>query len=175
MVIEKNNKKYNKSSVFLLPILGINLRFFKKFYNVYYKTIYDKDRDIKRIYVVYKNEDLLDEVNTNITKATCYMDKYYIDSFTIFRYKVPELYLKDFILFCNGKYNNFSTRYKELLLFSYAVDKQELEKILNSLPKDRQALADKFDVSIEDIKEIYPIPDEIEETFTIANNYNLEI
>lgn len=175
MVIEKNNKKYNKSTVFLLPMLGLPLQHFKNFYNVYYKTIYDKDTDIKRIYVVYKNEDLTSDITINISRATTFMDKYYIDNFTIFRYRVPELFLKDFILFCNGKYNTFSTKYKNILTGSYIMNKVELERILNALPKDRQALADKFDVNIEDIKEIYPIPDEIGETFTIANNYNLEI
>lgn len=175
MVVEKNNKKYNKSSVFLLPMLGINLDYFKDFYNVYYKNIYDKEKDVKRIYVVYKNQDLLDTMTTNIIKNVNYLDSYSIDNFTIFRYKILEIYLNDFNLFCNGSYSSFSNSYKKLILDSYSINKQELIKILNSINTDRKALADKFDVNIENIKEIYPIPDEIEETFTLANNYNIEI
>jgi hypothetical protein len=40
---------------------------------------------------------------------------------------------------------------------------------------DRSELAKKFNVNVDKIDEIFPIPDEIEETFNIGNNYKLEI
>jgi uncharacterized membrane protein len=176
MVIEKKNKKYNKSAVFLLPMLDIKLNLFANFYNVYYKTIYNKDENEKRIYLVYELNAINEKVISNITNCEYYINSYNIDDFKIFIYRVPVLYNYDFMLFCNGKYNSFSKLYKDLLLKSYGMLKgEELNRILNSKLKHKEELAKKFDVNVKDIKEIFPIPDEIEETFSVSNNYNLEI
>ena len=168
-------KKYNKSVIFLLPMLGININKFDKFYNVYYKSIYNNDENKKRIYIVYENKFINNTIINEISNIPYYLDNYNLDSFIIFRFKVPELYISDFILFCNGCYSRFSSNYKQLLLTSYSINKTELNKILNPLDKDRKELANKFDVNQVDIVEIYPILDEIEETFSISNSYKLEI
>jgi hypothetical protein len=170
MIIESKDKQYNKSAIFLLPMLDINLNAFSNFYNVYYKTIFNND---ERIYVVYK--DISIDTNNIISRSRFYITNYDVDGFKVYIFKIPNEYTDDFKLFYNGKYNSFSTRFKEVLLKTYKIKKGELNKILNSLPEDRKALADKFDVKIEDINEVFPIPDEIEETFSISNNYKLEI
>lgn len=167
--------KKNKSSVFLLPMLGINLNLFKNFYNVYNQSVYEKNNEDRKIYIVYKTENINQEILNSISKSVYYLDNKDIDSFTIIRYRVPSIYLNDFKLFCNGKYNSFSKEYKNLLLKCYSINKVEFEKILNTLPKTKQELAEKFNVNIEDIKEVYSIPDEIEETFSISNNYKLKL
>lgn len=175
MVVEKKNKNYNKSAIFLLPLIGINLNLFVDFYNVYYKSVYNYDENEKRIYVVYKINSITEDTSKNIIKSLYYFSNYNIDGFKVFIYRVPNIFIKDFNLFINGKYNSFSKAYKTLLLSSYPMKREELNKILNSLPKHIEELAKKFDVNSKDIKEIFPIPDEIEETFSISNNYKLEL
>lgn len=176
MVIEKNKKEYNKSAVFLLPMLDIKLNLFSNFHNVYYKTIYNDDENEKRIYLVYKINNINEQIVKDITNNVHYLRDFDIDGFKVIVYKVPLIYIKDFILFCEGKYNNFSKLYKNLLLFSYGtLKKDELNKILNSTDRHKEELATKFDVNIKDIKEVFPIPDEIEETFSVGNNYKLEL
>lgn len=175
MVIDEKNKKYNKSAIFLLPMLGLSNKVFGDFYNVYYKTIYNNNQDEKRIYLVYNIIKINNTITNNIINNENYINNYYLDGFQVFIYRVPNNYLRDFILFYNGKYNSFSKEYKELLINFYSIfnKKIDLNKILNTLPKYREELADNLNVNIQDINEIYPIPDEIEETFSISNNYKL--
>lgn len=177
MVIKENKKKRNKSSIFLLPMLGINLDLFKSFYDVYYQsTNEDKNnKENKKIYLVYKTENINIELINPIINSIHYLNTYNLDGFTIIRYKVPLNYLKDFKLFCRGKYNSFSNEYKNLLLRSYKTNKTELEKILNTLPQTKEELAKRLNVNIDSVKEVYSIPDEIEETFSASVNYKLEI
>jgi hypothetical protein len=80
MILDNKDKKYNKSSVFLLPMLDLHIRNFVNFYNVYYKTIYDSE---KRIYVVYDkieepvNYKLFNFVKVNTTVLVRDIKLYY--------------------------------------------------------------------------------------------------
>jgi hypothetical protein len=86
MILDNKDKKYNKSSVFLLPMLDLHIRNFVNFYNVYYKTIYDSE---KRIYVVY--DKIEEPVNYKLFKLSSYFLKdYNVDGFRVIVFRIPE-------------------------------------------------------------------------------------
>ncbi len=174
MVINKK-KGLSKSATFLLPMLGINLTLFNNFYNVYYKTVYNEDENKKRIYVVYESDKITDETTENISKCFHYINSFLVDGFKVFVYRVPPPYIEDFTSFTVGNYNKFTKSYKQVLLISYNTQKDKINKIINTTEENRKDKALSLAVSTEDINEVFPIADEIEETFSISDNYKLEL
>lgn len=175
----KNKKsKYNKSTVFLLPMLAdkefINSNF-DKLINIYYHT--EKDIDYNknykdRIYLVFSNKDSLVKTET-LKESIDFLFSETIDDYDVYTFKIPHQYLTDYIKFKKGLYTEISTKYKNMLLAYYPKNRQYLNSILYPTDEDKKQLG-LFLNSNEKIKEVYSSPDNEEEIFKASKFYKLK-
>ena len=175
---KSKKSKYNKSTIFLLPMLAdkefINGNF-DKLINIYYHTEKDVDynKNYKdRLYLVFDNKDVL--VNTESLKESIdFLFCENIDDYDIYTFKIPHQYLKDYIKFKKGMYTEISDRYKQILIAYYPKNKSHLKSILYPSDEDKRQLG-LFLKSNEKIKEVYSSPNNEEEIFKASKFYKLK-
>lgn len=178
---KKLSGSFNKSYVFLLPMLDFSTKFIddniKNLINIYYHCEEDVgyDNNYKdRIYCVFK-KDKIDPTKA----AALYNTQQFIgtiekDNYLIFIFKVPEIYLQDYLLFKKGMFSKMSAQYKAQVITMYPSDVEYLRGILDPSDKDKQQLSIFLGVR-DQIKEVYSVPEPSEEIFKMSNFYKLII
>ncbi len=180
-----SNKKlsgsFNRSFVFLQPMLDFNKTFVSKnmtnLVNVYYHCEEDIDYDNNykdRIYCVFKKSDFDHKAAANIYNTSQFLGTIEKDDYLIFIFKVPDIFLQDYLLFKKGMFSKMSSHYKAKILLEYPSDVDYLKAILYPTDKDKQQLS-LFLGTKEQIKEVYSIPEPSEEIFKMSNFYKIII
>ena len=180
----KGRIRYNKSSVFLLPMLGIPTKHFKGFINAYCKCDFDKDGDDyrNRIYVVLAASSVTDAVLTTLASSKYYMKVINEQGVKIFVFKIPLKYISDYNYILKGKYSLTSDEYKELIKGVYGefdpVEEEKRSKPYSTVyptKQDIKILARKLNVYESDIKEILDSPSMQEETFKMSHLIEINV
>lgn len=159
----KNNKiVYTYSTRFILPMLGFTvLDFSNNLVNVHILDI-----DKKHIVLIFENDD--DLCHNSVIK--CRVNENYIteelhDDEIIVKFEIPSNHISNFNKFIQGKYSEFDNIFKKKLVMLYGnsviqdgIEVTTYDIIYPRLEK-RKALADYFNNPVENIKEVYSIPD----------------
>lgn len=172
---------FNKSTIMLLPLFESVRDFIdanmSRLINVYYNSEEDVDyhNDYKnRIYFVYNKEiENVDSSYNKLTNHKLFLNRKVIDKYVIYSFKIPDVFINDFILFKKGLFSKLSDLYKKIMINYYSCEKEFITKILYPTDTDRQQLSLYLGTN-EKINELYSIPDSNEETFSISNFYKLK-
>lgn len=106
-VIDKT--KYNKSVSFIIPMLGHNADFFYSLMNCYLGDSNKPEYNFRRIFLQNKYKD------DKLKAIPYYESEYKLDDSYMYVYHIPEQFQNDYVLFCEGKYSEFSQAYKDQL------------------------------------------------------------
>ncbi len=176
--------EYNKSTIFLLPMLAeckgfLNTENRKLLVNIYYHTEEDLNynKSFKnRIYCVFKNTpEFNSDSNLNkLKQSSNYIGINRIDNYVIIIFKVPYTYLGDYLLFKKGKYSKISDKYKKILLDYYPSFKDYLKNILYPSDIDKKQLS-LFLGTKENITEVYSTPNPTDEIFRLSSFWNIKM
>lgn len=179
-----SNKKlsgsYNKSTIFLYPLLNVNKSFISKnmmsLVNIYYHCEEDLEYDNNykdRIYCVFKKEGFDPVKAANIYNTEQFIGLIERDEYLIFVFKVPEEHIQDYELFKKGMFSKFSPSYKAKIIVEYPLDIEYLKSILYPSDKDIEQLS-LFLNTKESIKEVYSAPNSDDEIFKLSNFYKIK-
>lgn len=139
----KFNGKYNKTTLFLLPMLGLSLR--NANILKYLKNSYIDDRGLehdykKPIFLLFNVNSLHDQIfkkfQEALRKKQEYVYDYYIGTnngrhLLMYVFESPEKYRADYNHFKAGRYSQFSKEYRELFP----------QYVQNALGKDVESIA----------------------------------
>lgn len=141
----ETNKIVNRTYIYIFPMLGLANNIEKKDFK-YFKGIFLKDEHRKneenKLYLLLKfsgdrNYPKFEEKLRNLPD---YIDSYDPDKYhTMFVFEVPSQYKKEFKLFCEGKYSQFSESYKKEIALFHNYTGRDGEAALNVLYKREQA------------------------------------
>lgn len=183
-VRDKDKIKYNKSTIFLLPMLSecksfLNTSNMKLLVNVYYHNEEDltySNNYKDRIYCVFKNtEEFISKENlSKIEHSINYITTSILEDYVVITFKIPYVYLNDYLLFKKGNYSKISDIYKKKLLEYYPYHDDYLKNILYPTDTSRKQLSLFLD-SKESITEVYSRPNTEDEIFKISKFYKLKI
>lgn len=161
-------------------ILGIPYKYFSESINCYIGCNHDDEDDNKRIYLAFDTDILHNKKNPReryhiLTSQSQYVKSIEINRFTILVYRTLDIFKDDFEHFKNGRYSQFSDRYKKILKKIYSNDK--VNSILNPSFEDREKLAAKLSVAnLPENCEIFDSPYiEEDEIFTLANFIEVDV
>ena len=166
--------KKNKSSEFLLPMLGGNrtlLMYDSLLQNCYAGTNEDKNC----IVLVYKYSDslLFNKFEKAIIRLRNFKRAFDTEKYTVFVFTVPEYYKDDYDKFINGKYSKCSMEYKLQIL---SFHEEEIEDRLGQILFKSSALRDKLEYELDAVlpknSELYSKLNIQDETFNFKQiNY----
>ena len=161
--------KKNKSSEFLLPMLGGNKTLFM--YNSLLKNCYAGTNEDKNcIVLVYKYSDslLFNKFERAIIKLRSFKKAFDLRKYTIFIFKIPTYYKKEYKHFMDGKYSKFSLEYKLQIL---GFHEQEIEDRLGQILFKCEDLKNKLEYELDEIlpedSELYSILNMKQEIFNL--------
>jgi hypothetical protein len=180
-----------KSSVFILPmIMGIPIKYFSGFANVFIGSSFGYGgitESTDRIFLVFKTSLLKEHYYTknditvenkdrkNKLKSTPqYAGVQVIGNYIIFIYRPADKLLKDYNRFKEGKYSEFSGKYKTIIKKYYPTS-ERVNNILNPSNKDRDKLAKELAVKLDGNCEVFSSPDDLEESFSYAKFLELNV
>ena len=160
--------RVNKSSLFLLPMLGGTRRLFmydKLFMNAFINV----DQYEKCIGLLYRfsGDTIFLKFEQALKKFRNFKDTFDPSPyFVMFVFDVPTDYIKDYELFIEGKYSKFSPNYKSRILefHGFSIHGQ-MAQILFQDENRRLRLQEELDATIEPGSELLSIIDIKEETF----------
>ena len=147
----------NKSSKFLLPMLGGNKSLFmydSLLVNCYAGTSEDKNC----IVLVYKYSDskLFGKFERAIIRLRSFKKSYEIGNYMIFVFKVPKYYKEDYVMFMRGKYSKFNLDLKlQILAFHDQEIEDRLGQILFKSPQLRARIERSLDATLPKGSELY--------------------
>lgn len=158
----KNNIKKNKSCHFLAPIFGyplaanspISYYLINSYVNTYEKTlilVFDNTDDLRLAKIIY------DLQSNSYCREVTYQDN---NKEIVIELDIPTNFVRDFDLFCKGKYSKFSEQFKNLLCHHYNRKSTRHEKDENGKPVTKI-----FDI-------IYPTREKMQD---IAEYYNVDL
>ena len=166
--------KKNKSSKFLLPMLGGNRTIFmydSLLQNCYAGTNEDKNC----IVLVYKYSDskLFNKFERAIIRLRSFKKAFDTEKYTVFIFKVPAFYKRDYKRFMNGKYSKFSLELKlQILSFHGQEIEDRLGQILFNGEELRRRLEYRLDAILPEDSELYSCLDMEKEIFNLKHiNY----
>ena len=111
----------NKSSVFLMPMLGGTQKLF--FYNSLFIDCYCyKEGYGECIILKYVDcqDSLFDKFKMAVKKFRMYLSTFYDDNYIYFMFDVPSIFVSDYNLFRKGKYSMLSIQLKDNILKFHA-------------------------------------------------------
>jgi len=120
----KYNGKYSKSTLFLLPMLGLNIR--DKLINKYLKNTFINDEGIEHVFtnclfLLFNVKNLREkdwqELSLNLKQDKYHRLDYYVGinenvHLVMFVMEIPERYISDYNSFLEGNYSKFTMEYK---------------------------------------------------------------
>tara|TARA_Y100000593_G_C4170890_1_gene266912 strand:- start:1 stop:516 length:516 start_codon:yes stop_codon:yes gene_type:complete len=161
--------KKNKSSELLLPMLGGNKTLFMYdtlLHNCYAGTSEDKDCIV--LVYIYSNTKLFSKFERAIIRLRSFEEAFDIGKYTVFIFKVPSYYKREYIAFINSKYSKFSLEYKlQILSFHDQEIEDRLGQILFRSDELRRELEYELDVTLPDNSELYSCLDMKKEIFNL--------
>lgn len=160
--------RLNKSSLFLLPMLGGTRRLFmydKLFVNAFI-NVEQYERCIGLLYR-FSGDTMFLKFEQALKKFRNFKDTFDPSPyFVMFVFDVPADYLRDYELFIKGKYSKLSPNYKSKILeFHGFTIHGQMASILFQDEKRRLRLQEELDAEIEPGSELLSIIDIEEETF----------
>lgn len=146
----------NKSVHFIIPMIGVPR--FNSLINCYLgDNTKHPELNFKGIFL-----------HTSAVESALVSNPYYYLSYELddgtymFVFKIPTHYEKDYLLFCEGKYSQFSDDYKARLCSMQTVSpliNSDVYQIIYKTPKKRQSIEDKIGMKLLDSEEVCSIPD----------------
>jgi hypothetical protein len=150
-------KGFTKTSLFILPMLGINFKE-KPIFNFFINAFVDDknlDHNIKEsVFILFKVKDVADKqwvaINDMLIKHKCYIYNYYVgeeDGCQLLMYvlQIPSYHLDNFNLIKQGKYSQTSALYKNLFPQYILLDKfQKTESQIWGILNKSATLKDKI-------------------------------
>jgi adenine C2-methylase RlmN of 23S rRNA A2503 and tRNA A37 len=184
----QNEVKYKMSKLtpYLLAFLDINKKDIcvSGFVSCFLRCEFDKNpynEFNKRVYVVYNKHKLTTGVLEYLSNQEQFIKSLYLEDVIILVYKPLDEYFMDFQKVQYGKYSLLSEGFKMRLLNMYCVKDSVLDttsgifKTLYPSLKDKQSVATKYGVRVEDIKEIRSTPNLIKETFYESTLFKMDL
>lgn len=162
-------KKKNKSSEFILPMLGGNKDLFlynSLLINCYIGTSEDKNC----IVLVYKdsNSIIFNKFERAIIRLRSFLKAYDTKKYVVFVFRVPIYYREEYTKFTAGKYSKFSLEYKlQILEFHDQEIEDRLGQILFKSEDLRSKMENRLDAEIPVHSELYSTPDMKKEIFNL--------
>ena len=163
--------KYNKSSLYILPMIARTIPDFPGFVNCYIRDI-NRPKLNKHIFIV-QDEAVIPKLFFN--KNPFLLSNYSIKGYKVWVYKTPDTLLDDYYKFIEGKYSQFSERYKKILCKTFpkllvnnitgVVKRHPNYAIIYPTIADREVLEKELGARIPKDAEIYSSPNLEEETF----------
>lgn len=165
--------KRNKTTRFLLPILGEKMSSFNETYFINaYIDVEDVTRktDVNCLYLLYRfraTKEYLD-FEEKLQNHEQYRGHYEPDKHhTIYLFEIPDNYIDEYRLFLKGKYSEFSNEYKYQIMNFFNFDTDgDTYQILNRGDKRRIKMEEDLGVSIPKNIELEDKPNIFEETYT---------
>ena len=159
--------KKNKSSKFILPMLGGMRRLF--FYDTLLINCYigtDTDKDCIVLVYSYSDSLLFNKFERAIIKLNDFFKAYETDKHVIFIFNVPREHIRNYKKFIAGKYSKFSLDYKlQILEFHDQEIEDPLGQILFRSERRRDIMEKALDAVIDEDSELYSIPNMEDEIF----------
>ena len=168
--------KKNKSSEFILPMLGGSRRLFmynSLLINCYVGTTEDKNC----IVLVYKDSNtlLFSKFERALIRLKSFIKAYDLEDGIIFIFNVPPYHKRDYKRFIKGGYSKFSLEYKlQILEFHGQEIEDRLGTILFKSEERRLKMETMLDANIHEDSELYSIPIMEEEIFNLNKYINYE-
>lgn len=161
------NKKYTKTTIFLLPVLEKPFTYWRD-NRLYDAFIADAARDDNKgkIYVLFDNDksEAFNTFETNISQ-TPYFDESYDVSDGEYKMKVfnvPEKYLPDYYLYLKGSYSHLSNGMKGQIMRNFNANNAQMNAILYPQDENRTALMEDLGIKTLPNDEVYSTPGEDE-------------
>ena len=128
LIVDK--EAFNKSVYFVLPMVGLDSTYFSLI-NVYLgDSINQPDFTFNKIFMNCKYND------EKLRGLAYYNTEYKLpDKTWMYVFNIPEQFAQDYLLFCQGKYSEFSTEYKDQILRLINVKAKETTIVYNILYK----------------------------------------
>lgn len=181
--MSRKEEKKNKSLVYLVPMISSEPEKIIRnlvinsdaFINTYYHSETDidyNDNYKNRIYLVFDKLKIKQEFVEILSKSHNYIRAEFNNDLIIFIFKIPDIYLNDFLLFKEGKYSKISKEYKCLILHCWP----NTITIRDVLYPKKEGL-DQLKIILktrEKITETLSKPDQIKETFKMSNYFKID-
>lgn len=165
----------NKSSMFVLPLLGFNRAYFRwnfDFMNCFVRT---EDNKEEFIYLWYKftPSQEMEDLEEKLIGHPNYVDQEDVDEYhVLYKFSVPEKYKEDYRKILKGKYSYITDVAKERILdFHFSAKDRPLGKILYRDPSRRKKMESDLGVSIPEELDLHD-PFYAEEEF-FYNHYRI--
>jgi len=147
-----NIANLNKSSMFIMPFLGYDRKYFKwqtDFVNCFIETELD---DTPSIYLWYKYIPTveMEHLENKLSRHPDFDSQKDVDQYhVLYRFNIPKKYLNDYNLILKGKYSYISEVAKERILnFHFSSKDRPLGNILYRDPKRRERMEKDLNVKI---------------------------
>lgn len=170
----------NKSKTYLLPLLSemvdLNEKYFKFIQNTY--TIIEGHENCLAVLhdFSFRNPDFT-AYEHKLIKNELFVELIDIDDKVLYIFKFPEVYMHEYNCFKEGKYSQFGTDAKELVLEFYnniykgninaTTFLLKVNQILFKDKKLKRQIEEELNVSLSDEAELSGIAEEAQETFDI--------
>lgn len=162
-------KRKNKSSEFILPMLGGNRQLF--LYNSLLENCYvGTNEDKNCIVVVYQDSSskLFAKFENALISFRNFLKAYDLKDYIVFVFRVPASHKKDFKCFLKGEYSKMSIDYKLQVLEFHDQDIEDrLGGILFKSDERRERMEHALNAEIDESSELYSIPTLEEEIYNI--------
>lgn len=174
--------KWNSSSIFLLPSIGLNIKELELmrigFENTYLNISSGKRQDCDNpLYVLFKkpiNDGGIfsDFLITQYNKNELLIDEIDYDNHTVLVYCIPEEYNGDYELFLSGKYSKFSRKFRGLFRKHFKAPDGTQQytlayNVIYKIPDWKKEVEEYFETQLDNSDELWTIPDKDKETLKI--------
>jgi len=170
----------NKSKTYLLPLLSELVDFDKKYFK-FIKNTYTYVSNHENCFAIlhdfsFKNPDFT-HYEHKLVKNELFVELIDIGDDVLYIFKFPEVYMHEYDRFKEGKFSNFGSDAKELILEFYndiykgnvnaTTFLLKVNQILFKDKKLKRQIEEELHVSLEEDAELSGLPDEILETFSL--------
>ncbi len=161
-----------------MPMLGIdrNKLYWKEFFLNCYIGIKEYPQKGDKFFLLFKFNNTQDylKVRELLKEEETFSDEMAYSSpngeYVIFMFKVNKKFNKEYRLFKEGKYSQFSNEYKNLIMRVHLVTQDKLlYHILNKTEKRRKQLSNDWDYPLSEKAELWSLPRDEDEILTLKN------
>lgn len=163
----------NITSRFILPVLKLNLDQVGNYYLLgsYLYTEQENSGEYLYLWYRYIDEDEYKSLETRLMENPNFVNKYDITTeTTLFKLKIPTIFLEGVKLITEGKYSKISNEFKRIILQFYGIGKDsEIGNILYRHPNAVKALEEEFRVRLDKDMDVFRKMNKQDETFRITS------